>query len=201
MINSNDASPFAIYLDDPIRMTLEEFEAFIEKESKNGLVHELLKGEVITTPIGPFGHSMATSYTMFLIGQAARILEDDKLGWVVGRVGVKPVANADTFYIPDVVYYSKEKMPELPDQYFECVPELVVEVIAKAERVDLLHAKIVDYLRYGTKIVWVMDYQTQTVMEYRPNNGFKLIDIDGVLDGTELLPDLKIPLIEIFEMI
>lgn len=45
MSNSMDREPFAIYLNDPVRMTLAEFEAYIEEQPKNGLSHELLLSE------------------------------------------------------------------------------------------------------------------------------------------------------------
>jgi Uma2 family endonuclease len=53
------------------------------------------------------------------------------------------------------------------------------------------------YLKYGTKLVWVLYPRLRGARVYTPDGDF-WVDVDGTLDGGDVLPGLSIPLAEIF---
>jgi Uma2 family endonuclease len=70
---------------------------------------------------------------------------------------------------PDLAFISRERIeshnaehPD-PDEPWWLAPDLAVEVISPTDRYDYLSQKVADYLRFGVKLVWVIDPTTRTV--------------------------------------
>jgi hypothetical protein len=53
-------------------------------------------------------------------------------------------------------------------------------------------------LQYGTRLVWIFYPATRTVVVESPS-GTQRLDIDGVLDGGDVLPGFKLPVRDIFD--
>jgi len=105
----------------------------------------------------------------------------------------------DTVRAPDVGFIAAARLPEgdLPDGYVPFAPDLAVEVVSPNDNPDDVHDKVSDYLKYGTRAVWVFYPKSKSVGAYTPTS-FQRIERDGILDGGEVLPGFKLKLSDIF---
>jgi Uma2 family endonuclease len=63
--------------------------------------------------------------------------------------------------------------------------------------------KIEAYLRYGTRLVWIVYPKERKIHVYRPNietgeAALRFLRVDDLLDGEDVLPRFKLPLRELF---
>ncbi len=61
-----------------------------------------------------------------------------------------------------------------------------------------LREKVELYLRYGTSLVWVVYPDSRLVDVHRSGHPAVSFDIDGELDGGDVLPGFKLPVKDIF---
>ncbi len=104
----------------------------------------------------------------------------------------------DTVRAPDVGFISAARLPkELPDGFAPFAPDLAVEVVSPGDAADEIETKVVEYLKYGTRLVWVFYPKTKTVIVRTPSS-VEHLDINGILDGGDVLPGFKLATREIF---
>jgi Uma2 family endonuclease len=105
----------------------------------------------------------------------------------------------DTVRAPDVGFIAKTRLPdELPDTDFvPFAPDLAIEVISPNDDPDEVHQKVTEYLKYGTRLVWLFYPKSQTAAAYTPTT-FHSIGRDGVLDGGDVLPGFTLALRDVF---
>ena len=106
----------------------------------------------------------------------------------------------DTVRAPDVGFIAKHRLPDvLPDSgYVPFAPDLAIEVISPNDDPDEVHQKVTEYLKYGTRLVWLFYPKSQTAGAYTPTT-FQSIGRDGELDGGDVLPGFKLSLRDVFK--
>lgn len=108
----------------------------------------------------------------------------------------------DKEFIPDASFVSKAKVPGFPlPEEFRFAPDLAVEVVSPSNYPRQILTKVENYLKYGTKLVWVAYPDLQVVDVYRTAQAglhIQKFDIDGTLDGEEVLPGLKLDVRRVF---
>jgi Uma2 family endonuclease len=55
-----------------------------------------------------------------------------------------------------------------------------------------------EYLRAGTRLVWVIDPEAKTAWAYRPGSERLTLTMDDALDGADVLAGFTLPLAELF---
>lgn len=119
------------------------------------------------------------------------------------------VFNADTQFLlietprtilrPDISFIAKKR---LPDEHWAGIiplaPDLAVEVAPPSNRQVELIDKVALYLAGGTRLVWVVRPQQQTVTVFRPDEPERVVTRDGELDGDDVLPGFRLPLANLF---
>jgi Uma2 family endonuclease len=80
----------------------------------------------------------------------------------------------------------------LSDGYAPFAPDLAVEVVSPNDSAEDIEKKVIEYLRYSTRMVWVFYPTTQTVVVDTPQ-GTQRLDTDGTLDGGDVLPASSSP--------
>ena len=104
----------------------------------------------------------------------------------------------DTVRAPDVGFVSKTRLTgELPDGYAPFAPDLAIEVVSPNDDAEELEQKISEYLKYGTRLIWVFYPKLQRVRVHTPKGSY-MLDIDDTLDGGDVLPGFKLALKDIF---
>ena len=105
--------------------------------------------------------------------------------------------NPDTVRAPDLAFVRKERWTE-PEGFFVGAPDLAVEVISPSDSYSEVNAKVVEWLQAGTQIVIVIDPGKQRAVMHRSLSETVRIEIDGVLDGGDVVPGWTLPLRDLF---
>ncbi len=137
------------------------------------------------------------------IGSLIRVhVKANDLGYTTaaetGYILFKNPNGKDTVVAPDVGFISKERLPQgLPKGYIPAAPDLAVEVVSPSDSADEIDQKVVLYLRYGTRLVWIWYPKTKTVIAHSAS-GIQRLDMSDTLDGGDVLPGFKLAVREIF---
>lgn len=178
-------------------MSITEFDALIQQDAYAERAFEYIAGEMVEVVSNNYASELASKFHFFL----RQYLREHQLGGrVTGADGGYIIAGER--YIPDVAYTSQTKQPQPSRQAYNSIPpDLVIEVISDPSRLQELNAlrvKVVNYLAEGV-LVWVVNPDARVIEVYQPGTTARFVGVDGVLDGASLLPDLRIPVREIFE--
>lgn len=108
--------------------------------------------------------------------------------------------NPDTVRAPDAAYVTAERAAHQSrtEGFFDGAPDLAVEVISPSEAASEIEAKVIDYLDAGTKLIWLIYPQTQTITVHQAPNAIRKLSVDDELTGAPLLPDFSITVRDIF---
>jgi Uma2 family endonuclease len=159
---------------------------------------ELVKG--VPVEMSPTGeeHSTVSAWITYLL---ISYVETHDLGEITAAEGGFVLSrNPDTVRAPDVGFIAKARLAEPTSQrYFSGPPDLAVEVVSPNDTASDIHAKVFDYLRAGTRLVWVIYPQSRTVAVYGPDTPTPVLDANGTLEGGDVLPGLSLPVREIFK--
>jgi Uma2 family endonuclease len=102
--------------------------------------------------------------------------------------------------VPDVAYYSFERLPrDLDDDARErprIAPDIAVEIISRSDRESSLAKKVELYLRHGSVVVIVVDPERRTLTLHRAD-GSLTIEARGKV-SIDPCPDLVLDFDEIF---
>jgi Uma2 family endonuclease len=175
--------------------TQAEFAAISNLPENTHKILELIDGEIV--------EKMASNpYSSRISVRISRHMdiftEEHDLGYVTGEAGGYIISPKDTF-APDVAFISKTRQAQLPYNGFNPIPpDLAVEVVSPGDSYVEIAKKIRPYLRYGTCLIWVVESETRTVTVHAADGSVTVVDIDGELDGGEVLPGFKLPVRSIF---
>jgi Uma2 family endonuclease len=104
----------------------------------------------------------------------------------------------DTVHCPDIGFVTIERAPKpFTSGYVPFAPDFAVEVMSPGNDAMVMHNKVLDYLRYGTRLVWLIYPDSQTVVVHT-KAGSKTYTLDDTLDGGEVLPGFSLPVRDIF---
>lgn len=160
----------------------------------DGYCYELVEGRLIRmSPPGAL-HGVAGGR----LGVAlANYVEASGLGIVFTQdIGFKLASNPDTVRAPDVAFVRRDRIPAsgIPHGYWLGPPDLAVEVRSWNDRWSILVEKAHQYLRLGTRLVWLLDPKKETLTVFRPDGKPTLLTIDDVIDGEDVVPGFRLPL-------
>jgi len=161
---------------------------------------ELVDGEVVEV-------SPVTQWHGVIVLRIAKLIDDHvqshDLGiTTAGDVGYVLRRDPDLVRAPDVSFVARDHVPESGPQrrgFSEGAPTLAVEVVSPDDRASEVHAKVQDFLRAGTRQVWVLWPDRRSVSVYLPNADTRELGPDAQLDGGELLPDFSVRVGDLFD--
>lgn len=105
----------------------------------------------------------------------------------------------DTVLAPDVGFISKERAAtKAATGFVNGAPDLAIEVVSPSDHYGKIAKKVELYLRYGTRMVLIVDADEQTIVRHSPE-GTKIFGIDDVLDFGDVLPNFTVRVRDIFE--
>jgi Uma2 family endonuclease len=175
------------------RMTVEEFDRFVELPDNADRLFEYIGGEIVEV-VSNQRSSAVTSDIAFFIKLYLR--EKAVAGFVTGADGGYVIAGER--YIPDVAFVSEKRQPEPSDRaYGQVPPDLAVEVLSPSNDPGKMRLKVVNYLAVGTT-VWVVDPDRKLVEVYAPGQPAQTVRLDGALDGGDVLPGFTLAVKDIF---
>lgn len=176
-------------------MTAEEF--WNLPDPQDGMRHELVRGELTVMPRPGFRHGRRQLRIAGLLD--AYGAEGDR-GRAATDVGILIERDPDTVRGPDVAYWSAERLPldQEPEGFLAIAPDLCVEIISPSDRRTELHEKIVEYFRFGVRMVWLVDPEDRTITIYRSPDEAHLYHETAEFDGGDALPGFRCGVGELF---
>ncbi len=143
--------------------TAEDLLALADDENR----YELVQGELIMMTPASTRHGKFASRLDRALGGC---VEEYGLGEVyTAEPGFELEAELLTIRAPDVAFVRRDRIPPEgePEWFWAIAPDLVIEIISPSETAQGIHEKVADYLRAGTRLLWLVYPASQTAMEYR----------------------------------
>ncbi len=118
---------------------------------------------------------------------------DERNDWVLGA------------RVPDISFIAAQRMKKHDEQYgsegpWRLAPDLAVEIVSPTDRYTDVTQKVIDYLQYGVRLVWVIDPKTRTIRVHSQDDpdGSVLGEADQ-LTGAEVFESWTMPVKDILD--
>ena len=175
-------------------LTVEEFETL---ELDHGL-YELWWGELREMPPNGMEHS---GFGVGIAAELRAFVRPRGLGLVTGEGGRFVLDRASgLILIPDAAFIAAARLPDGDDikRAFHGAPDLAVEVVSPTDRAGKVEEKVLIWLQYGARVVWVLWPTTRSVSVRTPDGVARSLAEDDELDGGDVLPGFRIAVAELF---
>ena len=159
---------------------------------------ELVKGKLFEMPPPGARHGSVAVEIATLLNIHVRA---NQLGRVfAAETGFILSRNPDTVRAPDASFVAAQSLPagELPTGYLEHSPDLVVEVVSPSDTAREVREKVEDWLRAGTRLVWVINPATRSAAVYRALGDSEHLSEGDSLEGGDVLPGFSCILGDLF---
>jgi Uma2 family endonuclease len=178
------------------RVTAEQFwDRYAGSEARA----ELVNGSVIAmSPTGPV-HGRTDRKLAQVIGP---YVDEHELGDLVMNTGFLLAHDPDTVRGPDQAFISAAKISAHPPPergWWEVIPDLAIEIVSPKDTPEQVQEKVAEYLRFGVRLVWVVDPRRREVRVYRPGEAAETVSAGGELDGEAVIPGFRAPLARLWE--
>jgi Uma2 family endonuclease len=102
---------------------------------------------------------------------------------------------------PDVAIVRNEALPGngIPIGPFAGAPDVAVLVVSPTDKFDEISARVHEYFEAGTRRVWIVRPRVKMVTIHRSVQDVQIVAETQVLNASDVLPGLEIPLAKIFE--
>lgn len=131
----------------------------------------------------------------------ADFLQTRPNGWVFTMTPTNLGQPQGRHYVePDVSFVSVETYPWEITGYLPVAPDFVAEVWSPTDAAEKIQSKIQAYLFAGVRLVWsiyLAEKQVEVFWQNEPDS--ELFDINGVLDGEDVITGFKLPVGELFD--
>jgi Uma2 family endonuclease len=157
---------------------------------------ELVDGVLVEKTVGCYESYLAVLIARLLGNYVAQ----HKLGVVLGADGMLRLKPGHV-RIPDVSFTSwqrlgSKRVPRGP--FGEFAADLAVEVISPSNTRQEMDRKLRDYFSAGTLLVWYVYPIERTVHVFTSPKDPTVLDENGTLEGSNVLPGFLLPLRELF---
>jgi Uma2 family endonuclease len=99
---------------------------------------------------------------------------------------------------PDVSWVSNARLSKIKAEewkkFLPLCPDFVLELRSPSDRLNLLQNKMVEYIKNGSRLGWLIDPETKRVYIYRPKARPKMLLNPRELIGDPVLPGFKLDL-------
>lgn len=177
--------------------TLISAEEFLRLSSASSQRLELVDGEVVAAVTPGLRHGELAVYLSGLLLPHARRLG----GTVAVEVGCWLSRDPDKVRVADVVYLAPERVPdpERRHKFLEGASDLVVEIVSPEDRVAEIQVKIGEYLAHGCRLLWLVEPESRTITIHRPDRSARVLTVDDMLSGEDVIPGFQVTVREVFE--
>jgi Uma2 family endonuclease len=148
---------------------------------------ELVRGMLVIREPAGYQHGDVAARLLVAIGSH---VQQHGLGRVfAAETGFTLARRPDTVRAPDVAFISGARLPDKPPRGFaEMAPDLAVEVLSPDDYAPEVLEKVADWLKAGSRLIWVVDPIRMNARVYRADGSESLLGEDDALDGEDVLP-------------
>ena len=184
----------------PVSLKL-NYEQFLQLAKANAdlRMERTAQGElVVLAPTGSEGGSrnLEISTDLALWNRKARlgIAFDSSTGFRLPNGAIRS---------PDSSWISNERWDALSsDQrrgFAPICPDFVIELASETDDIQVLRAKMQEYLENGCRLGWLIDPRSQQVEIYRLSQSVEVLDSPKLLSGEDVLPGFVLDLPTLFK--
>ena len=173
-------------------LTIEDFESLPAALAKN---HELVDGELVDVSGNTLGHNCLRGELYSCLNA---YVDKRGLGMVISEQDFDFDGNA---HGPDVSNIGSSKMAliERDRRVQSFVPDLAIEIVRPDDGFEALVAKVLRYVRYGTREVFVFSLLNRQVYRYTETGGQILAETDDF--RPETIPGFSIRIADLFALV
>jgi Uma2 family endonuclease len=178
-------------------MTAEEFFEWSNRPENQAKEYELVRGEIVEMSRPGRRHG----FVCMNVGSILRAFAiARKKGYVCSNdTGVVVERDPDTVRGPDVMLFEDvTTYQELPVGYGEQPPLVSVEVLSPNDTHGEIMRRVREQIRFGTRLVWVVDPEARNVSVYRPGQEPYVVEENEELTGEDVLPGFRCRVAEFF---
>jgi len=165
-------------------------------------LYEVIDGQIVELP--PMGNQQEITANILHIELAIQI-RAKRIGHAVMEMLFDFTQQVGKKRRPDVAFVSSQKWPYTKPidagDGWKVVPNLAVEVISPSNTWDDVNDKIEEYFHVGVERVWVVSTNKKQVHVYTSPTEVRILAGDDVLTDEQLLPEFKLTLPTLFEMV
>lgn len=182
------------------KLTAQEFWSILQQPEFASRQMELVEGVIHEMAGGAGGdHGEIAMEAGRVIGN---FVKERRLGRVTAAetcyILYQNPSGKDTVRCPDVGFIALERAPQpLEPGFVPYAPDFAVEVVSPGNEASEMHNKVLDYLRYGTRLIWIIYPDSKTVVVHT-HSGARIFWLEDTLDGGDVLPGFSLPVREIF---
>jgi Uma2 family endonuclease len=165
-------------------LTAEEF--FLLPDPADGSQQELVRGEIITMP--PPGGLHGATCTKSVVKLGTFVYSGPGGTLVCNDTGFITERAPDSVRGPDISYWTKERLTEIPVGYIEIAPDMLIEVLSPSNTRKKILAKLREYFARGVRLVWVIAPEDRTLTIYRTSDEGRLLHESATVTGEDVLP-------------
>lgn len=160
---------------------------------------ELVRGEAKALNPPGFQHGVIVNRLSSLL---TNVVNRDGRGIILGaETGFILSRNPDTVRGPDVAFVARERIERIgiPVAYFPEAPDLAIEVVSPGDTVTEVEAKAEDWIKGGTRLLWIVSPRSRTVTVYQSLAHISVLTENDVLDGMAVVPGFKCRVSDLFQ--
>ncbi len=172
-------------------MTVEQFAHMNTADTED---YELVEGELVSLSSGTPRHNTICDLIVVLLWMYFR---ENRTGKAISELDCR--VGSDTVRRPDLaIFIGEERLRQIDRDKIPApfAPDIAVEVLSPSERAIDVRRKVLDYLRGGSKEVWLVDHANREVLVHT-NAGIRVLGAADVLESP-LLPGFHATVTEIF---
>lgn len=166
----------------------------------DGYRYELVSGNLhMTSPAGGRHGRLANRISMLL----NQHVDANHLGVVfAAETGFLIQTDPDTVFAPDVAFVSLARFKSVANevQYLPLAPELAIEVLSPSDRFSRVVSKAFAWLDAGTKLVLVIDPDSETIHAYRSRKQIEVFERSEPIDCTNAVSNWTLVVDDVFRL-
>ncbi|MEG4270627.1 MULTISPECIES: Uma2 family endonuclease [unclassified Microcoleus] len=155
---------------------------------------ELIQGNIIAK--GPCDYTSDEIGSRLIILLGIWVLPR-KLGRLTGSSAGFILPNSD-LRAPDVSFVKAEKLKRSRRDFVELVPDLMVEIKSKTDRIKPINEKIQSFLSLGTEVGILIDPDRLTLTVYRTAAEPEVLRDGDILTIPEFFPGWELPISDLW---
>jgi Uma2 family endonuclease len=178
-------------------MTADEFYHWVLRPENHDRRFELVRGEVVEMSLPGELHGVVCANVTAILHNYMRQRRRGRV--LCNDPGVILEKDPDTVRGPDVAFFDDGRAyDQLNPKWMEGVPVLAVEVLSPNDRIGKVTRRINEFLRAGTRLVWLLDPDACDVTVYRSGQNNQVFEDNQELTGEDVLPDFRCPVADFF---
>lgn len=177
-------------------LTIEDVERLQQKlqEDQQDYQIELQEGNLLVMGPSDIESSEIGAQLIFLL---KLWVNPRKIGRIFDSSGGFIMPNTD-LRAPDVSFVAAERLKRTVRDFGQLVPDLVVEIKSKTDRISKLEDKVKLFLELGARIGILINPDELTVSVYRPNGDIEVLTGNDKLTIAELFPGWEVAISELW---